>query len=353
MNESSDTNKLAGISVESGGTFGGGLDVVMGDNTYLYVASSNALTSATNLTLNSGSYLVARVNTVTATLGNLSGAGSVTSTATSYTMTLDGGADTGTYSYSGKIGSDASISGSKTAIYLVKTGSSTQVLSGTMNYTGSTTVSGGTLLVNGTHVQAAAGSGYIVNTGGTLGGTGRIARFATSGDAVSVASGGFIAAGGADQIGTFTLDGVNHSGTGKVLNMASGAQFNFDVAGSASDTIAFWNYVAGDVGLSSNAINVNLLGAVASGTYTADLFHFYTDNGDTLSSSSITSGFVLGSLDSEITGAALIYNSGSGTVQLQYTVVASTIPESSHMATVFGALAIGASVVLRRRAMRA
>jgi autotransporter-associated beta strand protein len=358
LNESSDANKIAGIAIESGGTFGGGLDVVMGANTFLSVVNGNALTSATNLTLNDGGYLIARQGSnIAATLGTLSGAGSVTyvppTNTTVFTLTLDGGSSTGTSEFSGKIGSDSAIAGSSNAIALVKTGTNTQILSGTMNYLKATTVSGGTLLVNGTHEQSATGNGYTVASGTALGGSGRIAGFNATNNAnmILVQSGGVLAPGGDTTFGTFVLDGVNISGTGaRVLNMASGAKFDFTLAGngSSSDQLALWNFASGDLLLNSNAINLSLSGPQVAGTYTVSLFKFYSDAGVSVVSSGISSGLAIGTLGAGIDSASIAYNGSS--IDLTYTVAA--IPEPATYAVLLGALVLGCAG-LRRRSRRA
>ncbi len=79
---------------------------------------------------------------------------------------------------------------------LTKTGTNVLVLNNTETYTGPTTVSAGTLQVDG---SLAAGSAVTVATNGTLGGTGTI------GGDVTVNQGGAIAPG--DSIGTLTVHG--------------------------------------------------------------------------------------------------------------------------------------------------
>ncbi|CAM3099665.1 beta strand repeat-containing protein [Rariglobus hedericola] len=357
LNESSDANKIAGIAVENGGTFGGGLDVVMGANTFLSVANGNALTSSTNLTLNDGGYLIGRLSgNLAATLGTLSGAGSVTyvpsAGTTVFTLTLDGGSSTGTTEFSGKIGSDSAIAGSSNAIALVKTGTNTQILSGTMNYIKATTVSGGKLLVNGTHAQSATSNGYTVASGAALGGSGRIAGFNATNNAsmILVQSGGILAPGGDTTFGTFVLDGVNISGTGaRVLNMASGAKFNFTLAGNggSSDQLAFWNFATGDLLLNSNAIDLTLSGPQVAGTYTVSLFKFFSDAGSSVVSSGLASGLTIGTLGSGIDSASIAYNGLNGSIDLTYTV--SAIPEPATAAMILGVLALGGTVLRRRR----
>jgi len=243
---------------------------------------------------------------------------------------------------------------------LTKSGRGIAVLTGANTYKGKTSVNVGTLLVNGTHIDAAdlganlaSGYGnaaqghYAVVSGATLGGTGRIAGFSSANNSnlVLVQSGGVIAP-GSGGIGTFTLDGGNISGTdSRVLNLAAGAQFSFELAGdgTAADQIAFWNYVSGDLLLNSNAINLSLVGAQVDGTYTVDLFRFYGDGGTMLTASGITSGLALGTLGAGIDSASLIYNSAGGLIQLQYVVTA--IPEPS----VYALLIVGLLLMAGRR----
>ncbi|WPJ95623.1 PEP-CTERM sorting domain-containing protein [Coraliomargarita algicola] len=122
-------------------------------------------------------------------------------------------------------------------------------------------------------------------TTGILGGTGRI----RPGDANSiiVASGSSIAAGDGG-IGTLTFDGGDT--TANLLTMESGSIFSFDLgAGNASDEIALWNYVVGDLGLNNNIVNFE---GAQEGSYT--LFSFYSDSGSTMTASGIADGLVIG-----------------------------------------------------------
>jgi len=229
-------------------------------------------------------------------------------------------------------------------------------LGGADTYTGKTTINAGTVLVNRTRIESAnvtangynsATDGhYLVATGGTLGGTGRIAGFNNQANSnmVYVQSGGTIAPGA--SIGTLTLDGANISaGTARVLNMASGAEFDFELAGNGGtpDRIDFWNYATTDFVLNNNILNLSLSGAITPDTYTVDLFRFYSDAGSTAAASAIASGLTLtgATIDPNITGATIIYN--TNTISLQYTV----IPEPGTYALLVGGL--GLLVFLRRR----
>jgi fibronectin-binding autotransporter adhesin len=324
-------------------------DLTIGSGVTVAAAVNNVFTLDSDVTVNSGGYLNLSNNggaSTAQTIGSLSGAGTVYNASTSAgsaVLTIDGGTRTTRTTFSGVVQN-----GTTGSMGVTKNGSTTQVLSGANNYTGATIVNGGTLLIDGTHIQTAAGSGYTVNSGATLGGTGRISRFSTTNtqNAVLVSSGGILAPGDGGT-GTLALDGVNLSGVNvRVLNMASGAKFSFDLAGdgTSADQVAFWNYVSGDLLLNSNAINLSITGTLVEGTYTVSIFKFYSNDGTTLTTSGITSGLTIGTLDSHIQGTpTLTYNSAGGTIDLTYTVV----PEPSTWA--LAALGLTSILVLRRR----
>jgi autotransporter-associated beta strand protein len=140
-------------------------------------------------------------------------------------------------------------------------GSGVVSLGGANSYSGTTTVSAGTLRVNGTH--AGAGS-YAVNNGGTLGGTGTITP--ASGAGIVVNSGGSIAPGA--SIGTLTIDNVNASVP--ALTLGAGATLRYELNNSfQSDKISILNAAAGAVAFNNNAINfTDLSGSLGTGDYT-------------------------------------------------------------------------------------
>jgi fibronectin-binding autotransporter adhesin len=325
------------------------------------------------LTLQTGGIFALSVTSNTSsgtrTIKSLAGSGTVTNfaannAAVASTLAIDGGVGTDRTEFSGTIQNAHALAFATSTVAVTKTGSTTQVLSGNNTYTGQTQVNGGALFVNGTHIEASvvgntagynnANNGhYLVANGATLGGSGRIAGFnsSTTSNMILVQSGGFLAPGGDNALGTFVLDGGNITGTsGRVLNMASGAKFDFTISGSGgvSDQLAFWNFVAGDVVLNSNAIDLSLSGPQAAGTYTVSLFEFFSDAGSTSVSSGIVSGLTIGTLGAGIDSASLEYNGSS--IDLTYTV--STIPEPASAAALLGLVAL-CGVGARRRVRRA
>lgn len=143
-----------------------------------------------------------------------------TGTGAVMTLAITGSATT---SFSGTISNGAGTS----SVALSKSGSGVQTLSGTNTYTGATTVSAGTLLING---STASGSAVSV-TGGSaasavLGGTGTI------GGSVSftTATGGILAVGGAGTIGNLATGAVS-------ATLASNISMELNAAATSSDLL--------------------------------------------------------------------------------------------------------------------
>lgn len=133
--------------------------------------------------------------------------GIIENTVPGQTLTLGGNVTVATdnqYSPGGVLNAPLTLTGAgngvlsgvlETRLRVIKTGAGTWTLSGANAYTGTTTVSSGTLLVDG---STAAASVVSVAAGGTLGGTGTVSGV------VSLAAGGMLAPGNAG-IGTLTL----------------------------------------------------------------------------------------------------------------------------------------------------
>lgn len=83
-------------------------------------------------------------------------------------------------------------------VALTKGGVGVLTLGGSNTYTGTTTIDNGTLIVNGRHL---GGGQYVLDEGGTLGGTGLISG------ALAGLAGGIVAPGNAGAIGQLTLNG--------------------------------------------------------------------------------------------------------------------------------------------------
>lgn len=108
---------------------------------------------------------------------------------------------------------------------LVKLGAGTVILSNSGNdYRGGTIVSNGTLLVQNATGTATGTNSVLVCGGSTLGGTGRVAG------AVSILSGGRLAAGGTNVVGTLT---VSNS-----VTFASGSTNQVDIQAGGSDKLS-------------------------------------------------------------------------------------------------------------------
>jgi len=246
---------------------------------------------------------------------------------------------------------------------LTKSGAGKWVLTAANTYAGQTRINAGTLLINGTHVDGAttsattvtgfanAATGHFQVAGGAiLGGTGRISgndKGAANSNLVLIQSGGVLAPGA--SIGTLTLDGSSISGAGsEVLNMASGADFEFELAGNGGtpDQLNFWNYVAGDLLLNTNDINLSLLGTQAPGNYNVNIINFFSNSGGTPTTHTFLGGLtpVFGG---DISAASIDWdgvNNLSQSIAINYTVV----PEPS----TFVMMGLGLGLVLygfRRR----
>ncbi len=126
------------------------------------------------------------------------------------------------------------------SLSLRKNGSGTFTLSGTNTHRGTTTVGAGTLLINSTTGSGTGTGAVIVNSGATLGGTGRIGDASTGN--ITIQSGGIHTAATVTTAGTQTILGDLTYASGATLtwnlisnSLASGQFDTFDVSG----TLAF------------------------------------------------------------------------------------------------------------------
>ncbi|CAD5277914.1 conserved exported hypothetical protein [Bosea sp. 62] len=187
------TNSYSGATTVSGGTLRAGV--------------AGAFSSASAFTVASGATLdLANFNQ---SIASLAGAGMVTLGS----GTLTAGSDNSSTIFSGTITGTGGVT---------KAGTGTLTLSGANTYTGSTKVSSGKLVVNGSLAST------VTLDGGTLGGSGTIAG-------VSVASGATVAPG--NSIGTLTVSGNVAFASGSTYQVeinAAGQGDKIVASGSAS-----------------------------------------------------------------------------------------------------------------------
>jgi len=170
------------------------------------------------------------------------------------TRTLSVGNNNGSGVFSGQL-----VNGANDTLSLIKNGSGTQALAGTNSYSGSTTINGGTLLVNNPAGSGTGTGGVTINSGGTLGGTGSISG------AVTNNAGGTLSP-GTNGVGTLTVNGT--------LTLAAGSTNTFGVNGSSLTT----NRVV----LGGAVIYGGQLNLVASGMFTVgQKFTLFSGNGAT------------------------------------------------------------------------
>jgi autotransporter-associated beta strand protein len=111
-------------------------------------------------------------------------------------VNLGAGANAGTANFTlggtGSVNSigGAIVNGARVTANLIKSGTSTWALNGDNTYNGTTTISGGTLLINGNSSTIGL---TTVQTGGTIGGSGTVG-------ALTVQTGGFIAPGNSPDV---------------------------------------------------------------------------------------------------------------------------------------------------------
>ncbi|HYO08697.1 MAG TPA: autotransporter-associated beta strand repeat-containing protein, partial [Tepidisphaeraceae bacterium] len=146
---------------------------------------------------------------------------------------------------------------SKAGVPIVKVGGGTLAFTAANTYTGATTVSEGTLLVNNTTGSGTGTGNVTVASGGTLGGTGRIGAGTAAGTSLlTIQSGGTFAPGVAGA-GTLTVD---------KLTLSSGSINNFTFDGSNVPTLVNVTGTGG-LTLSGGAFNITAPNLVP-GSYT-------------------------------------------------------------------------------------
>lgn len=213
-----------GVSTGSGGT-GASLpnNCTYTGDTYIF-----ALQNIGSSTLPSGSrtgnvHVYGILPFGTMTINGLYGSGEIAKGSGSGTLTLgDNNADG---DFTGKITQTGTLS-------ITKVGTGTQRLGGVCGYTGATTVSNGTLVVDSTILSATQ-----VATNAILRGKGTIDK---SGTAITVKSGGKLAPGGTDGLGTMTVLQGNvafESASALTVKVGTSGACLLDVAGAVTGSV--------------------------------------------------------------------------------------------------------------------
>ncbi|MBL8792817.1 MAG: autotransporter-associated beta strand repeat-containing protein, partial [Planctomycetia bacterium] len=236
----------------------------------LELAGGTAIHDSAQVDVNGGTLSVLASETVT-TLNAVDGA--IVSLGSSTTLTVSSGSFAGDMTGSGGF---------------TKTGGGTFTFTSVSSndYAGTTTVSGGTLLVNG---SLAAGGAVQVASGATLGGSGSV------GD-VTVASGGFLAPG--TSIETLEVVDLDQSGT-----------LTIELTGDSDEPVAGTDY---DQVIASGTITLSGTLVIAPSSFTAPLGTTYTiikNNG----ASSVIGAFSNAAEDEE-------FESGGRTWKVNYNV---------------------------------
>ncbi|WP_158235688.1 S-layer family protein [Limnohabitans sp. G3-2] len=272
-----DSALLSGGTLSSNftSTEGGRIDIATSANqTFTGVISGNIRLSKRS----TGTLTLSAANTYTGT-----------TTVSGGTLAIDGSGSLGSGTYSNTITNNASLAFASAAAQTLSgvisgTGSLSKSASGTLTltaantYTGTTTVSGGRLNINGN--QSSASGAVTVQSGGTLGGTG------TVGGATTVQSGGTLSSGMSPGMspGTFTFSGN--------LTLQSGSTTRFELAQAGTDggSCNNWVPVGGNLELAGTLVVTATSGAAGcSSTFGEGSYTLFTYTGTATGSfSSIT-----------------------------------------------------------------
>ncbi|MBJ7260182.1 MAG: autotransporter-associated beta strand repeat-containing protein [Chthoniobacterales bacterium] len=264
--------------------------------------------------------------------------GSITA---SRTLAL-GGTNTDANAISGVISDNNTVGGGLVSV--TKAGSGRWILSGANTYTGATTVSAGSLIVNGN--QSAATGALTVSSGATLGGSGTIGGATTisgihspgTSPGIQTFANGLSYSNGStfvwelnDNVNTgrgTAFDGVNV--TGGTLTINTGVTNNLVFNGAASTTV--WN----DVFWGSNQTWLVYSNALAPTLASANVFDTINVSLDSLGNNFSTS----------LAGSSFSWSQTGNDLYLNY----NTVPEPSTYALLaLAAAGLGARVMRRRR----
>ncbi|MES2981949.1 MAG: hypothetical protein V4727_06520 [Verrucomicrobiota bacterium] len=222
-----------------------------------------------------------------------------------------------------------------------KTGVNSLLLTGANIFSGTTTITAGSLLANNSS-GSATGTG-AVSVSGIFGGTGTIAPTGSNG--ITVNSGGVIAPGSGNTPGTLTFNFTSTSG-GLTMNSGAGFQFHLGSLGMG-DMLSIVGASAGDVAFNNNMIN--FMGTGELGSY--KIFDTSSNNANTWTgltvngSGQITSGLNYTNLNSGYT--AIFYMGGGSYGGTSGDIYVQVIPEPR--AALLGGLGVLMLLLRRRR----
>ena len=207
-----------------------------------------------------------------AAAGGLTGTGTVRNNTTGTAATLTLNTPTGVSStFAGTIINNTTGTGT---IALTTTGAGTQILSGTMStYSGGTTITGGTLLVNSA-TGSGTGTGAVLVAGGTLGGTGQINAVANTISIGGTATGGTATGGtitgGTPTVPTGMLTLTTTATAGVVFNGTSTslATYLVNINGANSSNLA----ISGALTLTGAYDHITISGTPTASSY--DLIYY-------------------------------------------------------------------------------
>ncbi len=331
-------------TISSGGTLDYyGFSNTIASASYMNLAGGTVKTGAGTLTLSYAGTVITSTNS--ATKGLISGKIALTGGNSQRTISvMDGAANV-------DLEINAVISSSNTLIGLIKTGSGVLKLSGANTYQGNTNVNGGTLLVDGSHLNSgAAANGYIVSdstNAATLGGIGSF-KLSTSASKLTVNNAGIlapgtIADGGTHTTGILTVDGLSQT-TGQTVTMTNGSTFKVHLNGYAAGS----DFDQLKLASSTGNVTINLGGS----TLDAILGYKPTSTHSFIIIDNDGADAIVGTFNGLVEGAHfnLSYNSNNYDTIISYVGgtgndVVLTVPEPASMAM----LGLGGLLLLRRR----
>lgn len=310
---------------------------------YLYIDSAASVGTTTRLSVDAGRVIFNSPGG-SFTVGELSGSSSYgwVRGVSGANSTLRIEQDTNT-TYAGKIG------GTNTAEYtlnLVKAGTGTLVLSGNVDHRGTTIAEAGKLYFNGTSTNNLL-NGVSVAAGATLGGSGLVGIGGGATRNVNIASGGILAPGGVDTIGTLTINGASTvTSAGLIFSGNATIEVRLGALGQ-NDKIALTGFgTNGGRGSASGGAGSLLFdftnhdGLAELGTY--DLITFANTPGI----AATAFGLAQASIDA---GWAGTFGYDGNTLQFTVTEVGTTIPEPAAFAFLAGSALFFAATALRKR----